>query len=321
MPEFERYSPGDPPTFPAATVNGWQDAARDFYARKGGRTASPSLTEVFDPANLVLVRNDTGAARVPFSVLKPSGVLVDPATYPHDVRRRPAFSGVAPAAATDPFLVTIDPLADGQIGRAAAAGVVVCQVNVTDATHGYAQPAAGDPTGLASASGGPAQILYKPTGTGVKTCVVLLGLAPPPGFSGIHVYQSSPTTIADNTSTNLVFNSVRYNVGNYTSLASSTGSIRVNEAGYYLIGAQWWCHLTAAGGRWVKIASSLYTEYIAGQGNTDGGTGLLETQLNASIVWKAAANESFGVTVFQNSGVSMTPSSGRVAEFWINKLG
>jgi hypothetical protein len=140
-------------------------------------------------------------------------------------------------------------------------------------------------------------------------------------FSGIHVYQSSPTTIAHNTSTNLTFDSVRYNVGNYTNNASGTGSIRVNEAGYYLIGAQWWCHLTAAGGRWVKIGSSLYTEYIAGQGNTDGGTGLLETQLNASIVWKAAANESFNVAVFQNSGVAMTPSSGRVAEFWINKLG
>jgi hypothetical protein len=257
MPEFEKYSAGDPPTFPARTVNAWQEAARDFYARKGGRVASPSLTELFEPANLVLVRNDTAAARPAYSVLKPNAVLVDPANYPHDVRRRPAFAGVAPAAADDPFLVTIDPLDVGQTGRAAAAGVVVCRVNVTDATHQYARPVAGDPTGLASAGTGPARILYKPTGTGVKTAVVQLGLAPPPTFSGARLTQTSPTAVSDPPGgADPSFDSVQFDTDGYRSLQSGVYVLKPTVAGYYLVGATWWVPLSTPGWRTAYIQTT-----------------------------------------------------------------
>jgi hypothetical protein len=49
-------------------------------------------------------------------------------------------------------------------------------VNVTDANHGYATPASGEPV-LQSAETGPIRILYKPAGTGEKTCAVLFAIA------------------------------------------------------------------------------------------------------------------------------------------------
>ena len=52
------------------------------------------------------------------------------------------------------------------------------QVNVSDEDHRYADISDAEPGYLASAEIGAAEILYKPSGTGVLWCLVRLGVKP-----------------------------------------------------------------------------------------------------------------------------------------------
>jgi hypothetical protein len=94
-----------------------------------------------------------------------------------EFKNRVALSCVTPDidAHEGRFVVLAEPLAVGAIGRAYIAGVCPVQVNVTDEAHGYASIADGDTTQLASATSGPAQILWKAAGTGSRWAVVRLG--------------------------------------------------------------------------------------------------------------------------------------------------
>lgn len=90
-------------------------------------------------------------------------------------QERPLFEIDVPAAASDFPMVCLEPiLANGGIGKVAIGGIAICTVNVTDAGHEYANPTSGDETRMTSGATGQVRILYKPSGTGNKTCVVYL---------------------------------------------------------------------------------------------------------------------------------------------------
>lgn len=176
MDPLKKAIPGDPLTFSATTLNHWGDAARAWRLRKGGNTGGQPLDgDPLAAANLVLVKwtgSDLGA----FSVLTPSGAEIEPTSQDLALaaRRQPVFTGAAPSAATDAVLITVEPILDGSIGRAAVAGVVPCRVNVSSASHGYAEPDTGTTDYLASAASGPARILWREGGTGEQWAIVLL---------------------------------------------------------------------------------------------------------------------------------------------------
>lgn len=156
------------------TVNAVLEAARRERARRND-LAGENGRDVLTPACRVLVRNDTGGTLPAFSVLALGTPIISAVDYPYDVRRDPLFPGTAPAAETDVFAITIEPLTYGDTGRAVVMGTAVCDISVSDATHTFAVPAVATTATLASAMDGPARIIWKETGTGTKRAVILLG--------------------------------------------------------------------------------------------------------------------------------------------------
>jgi hypothetical protein len=130
------------------------------------------------PNHTILCRNDSGAAVDRWGVLAITGVVIAPSGAAGAAtlswQTSPAVVGVTPPAGTvGGFVVAVEPIAAGKLGRAAAAGVVQAKVDVTDASHGFAAPQAGSTSAFASASSGPVKILWK-QGTGSGQWALLL---------------------------------------------------------------------------------------------------------------------------------------------------
>ena len=167
---------GDPLEIRAPVWNAMLDAARDRQARQHstGRTPGPDFRGV-----PVLIKNSSGTDRSQYDILGISGVVF--AATDDGFKQRIALTGVTPAAGSHEgkFAVLSEPIGDGDIGPAVVDGATICQVNITDANHEYADIANGDVAKLVSAKSGPVQIIWIESGTGVKWAVVRIGSKPP----------------------------------------------------------------------------------------------------------------------------------------------
>lgn len=125
-----------------------------------------------DPS-VALVKNTTAGDLGRFAVLALGDPIIDPAANEAEGLARPTFQGSAPTAGTGTaFGILQEPAPAGGIVRACVAGVTWARVNVTSTGHRFARPAAGNVSVLASSGVGGAPILHKPTGTGVKWCLI-----------------------------------------------------------------------------------------------------------------------------------------------------
>jgi len=121
--------------------------------------------------NIVLIRNDSGSDVDQFGVLGISGVAIDPTdseAHERSFVEQPVLTGVAPLVDehADRFVVTIEPIKDGSIGRAAVAGVFACKVQIVSASHRYATVKNADTTQLRSSTCGLVQLLWQEPDTG-----------------------------------------------------------------------------------------------------------------------------------------------------------
>lgn len=188
-----------PLAFDRRTINDALALLREYRSRRdAGNSSGGATIDPISPALLVYVRNDTSDKLPPLSVLKLGEPLIDVTedNLIHECRQRPVLPGTAPTSGSDPFAVTLDRSEPSQVVRAIFIGALVIDVNVSDAAHGFAVPAAGVTASLASATSGPAKIVHKETGTGVKRAyVILAGLSSGSGISGIDVedVDESPT--------------------------------------------------------------------------------------------------------------------------------
>lgn len=174
---FKRVTQGSALEIPAAAWNACLDAAE---AHKRGAVSLPdAVARQFRQADIVLVKNASGAAVSRFGVLGISGVIFTPSDSLAAFQNQVAFTGVTPSGDSHKgkFLVCLDPLNAGEVGRAWISGVCQCRVLVTDADHQFCEATAGDSTQLKSSKSGSARILYKPAGTGSLWCTVRLGNA------------------------------------------------------------------------------------------------------------------------------------------------
>lgn len=172
---FQKVAPNQPLQIAARTWNGLLEAGQDFARRKLGVEGAPLGGDPLNPAVRVLVRNDTGGDLAAGSILALGTPIISAADYPREVSRQPLFPGDLAAATTDAFAVTLAPIEQNDIGRAVIMGLVSCSVDVTDSTHTYATPKVGDSDKLASASTGPARILWRGSGSsGTKKALCLI---------------------------------------------------------------------------------------------------------------------------------------------------
>lgn len=173
---------------PAATWNTLLAVAKDF--RRGKPLHTPGLRGGVDAQLEVFVRNDTGAALAEFAVvgLNDAAPLVSAVDLPFEFAAGPVVGVLEPTKDTDQPAVTLEPIPDGAIGRAAIFGAVPCTVDVWDAAAAagagairpgdYLQCVPGATT-FVKAREGPARLLwYKPVSTGdhgPRRGVALLG--------------------------------------------------------------------------------------------------------------------------------------------------
>jgi hypothetical protein len=172
---LKKVKSGDPLVIPASTFNAFIDAAQAHQAQQ--RALGAEGMRDFGHAATVRVRNDSGAAVDRFGVLGIDGPVIGPDANLVEFQGRPTLKGVTPIAGAHDgkFVVLLDPIGNGRIGRACAAGLTVARIDVSDAVHGYADIDNGDASHLASASSGAAKILWKESGTGEKWALVSIG--------------------------------------------------------------------------------------------------------------------------------------------------
>ena len=162
----------------AAALNRAQEAADIVLGQRGnGLAVGPSAGP---PAYTgILAKNATTGTVNRWGVLSVAGVVFTPAgatgSATQQFQDQPVLSGGLPTGGSA-FVVAVEPIAAGKIGRVAVAGVVQAKVNITDAGHGFATAKDGDLTQLSSAASGDAQILWKESGTGAtKWAIVRFG--------------------------------------------------------------------------------------------------------------------------------------------------
>ncbi|OQB76318.1 MAG: hypothetical protein BWX88_05360 [Planctomycetes bacterium ADurb.Bin126] len=148
------------------------DAAAAEAARKS--SLGGEFMQTFRQAGIVLVKNDTDTDRDRFDVLAIGGVLIPPSTNAEEFRNRVVLDGVTPNLRdhSGRFVVLLEPILRGALGKAVVAGVCPVQVYVQNEKDEWADVKDQDPTALASGSVGGAFILWKEGGTGKKWAVV-----------------------------------------------------------------------------------------------------------------------------------------------------
>jgi hypothetical protein len=169
MDPIKKVRPGERLQIPARAWNRVLDTLGPNLGYAAGASAG-----VERASNIVLVRNDSGMNLPACAVLGISGVAISPvggtltgtdaaSARARSFFERPALTGIVPSTAdhSDKFVVTLEPIAAGAIGRAAAGGVFACKVQVNDIFHNYATVKGGDPLQLQSSACGLVQLLWR----------------------------------------------------------------------------------------------------------------------------------------------------------------
>ena len=158
---------GEPLAIPAETFNTFVDAARDFQSRTQNRQATTS-TE-FRQAGIVLVKNGCGHDLQRFEVLAIDRPLFLPDQNLWSFLDRVSVVGVTPNEDKHlgKFVVLLEPLREGMIGRAVISGVCPVRLNVQEEEHEWADIEDGETDSLKTDDAGSAFILWKePPGGG-----------------------------------------------------------------------------------------------------------------------------------------------------------
>ena len=162
MSTLSKVRSGAPLEIPAATFNTFIDAARDYRARQNVRSVDsvPGRQQ----ADVILVRNDSGAARSRFDVLGLSAPLINPVNAEAadgEWAAQVALSGVTPTADyVGRFGVLLEPVADGALGRTVIAGAAWARVRMVSEDHVYADVDAGQAAQLCSSAVGTGRLLW-----------------------------------------------------------------------------------------------------------------------------------------------------------------
>jgi len=173
---LKKVHAGDPLRIPAATFNTLIDVARDHLASRQNSARQPGMA-LPPPGVILMIRNDSGSDRDRFEVLGLDEPVFPPEDNTADISRGPAMSGIYPV---DPdhvgaFVVLLEPIAAGSVGRAMIQGAVPVQVDFADAgTNTWADISDGVTANLKAMATGSARILWRtgePGDTGIEWCI------------------------------------------------------------------------------------------------------------------------------------------------------
>jgi len=174
---FKKVRTGDPLVIPAGAYNAFIDAAEDCRHRQ--RNYLQEARAAVRQDGVVLVKNNSGADRQRFEVLGIDGPLYSPTDNPDAFKNTVVLKGIIPteAAHQGRFVVLLEPVAAGALGRAKISGVCPAQIYIVSEGHACADVENNQPARLRSCNAGAAAILWKESGTGVKWAIVRWGTA------------------------------------------------------------------------------------------------------------------------------------------------
>ena len=164
----------------ARALNRAQEAANIVLGQRPNGTAD-GPSDGPKPYTPILAKNNTTGTVRRWGVLSVAGVVFTPSgatgNATQQFQDQPVLSGGLPTGGSS-FVVAVEPIAAGKIGRVAVAGVVQAKINVVSESDTFATAKDGDLTQLSSASSGEATILWKESGTGAgKWAIVRFGAA------------------------------------------------------------------------------------------------------------------------------------------------
>ena len=161
-------APGDPLKISASDYNAAVEAGRQWMRQRrlgvGGQVDTPAINH-----GLIWIRNSTSGSLSRGAVVELSTPIVDTLTP-----RVLWLDGIVRAGFDPVCAVVLDPVSQLGIVPALMSGVCLADVDIIDADNTHARVVPGS-TQLRGDFGGYCRIVYKPTGTGVKTCVVQVG--------------------------------------------------------------------------------------------------------------------------------------------------
>ena len=193
---MRKVRPGESLQIPAKAYNAFVDAAR--YVRDLQHSIGGAPLRATHGQTIVLVKNASGSDLPRFGVLEITGVVFSPTDDADGFKSGPVLSGVAPSGnLVGNFVVAMDPIAAGELGRAVVGGLSVAYLNVIDAAHEYADTASGVTATLRTCPAGAARIIWKESGTGSKWAVVRIGNHGPAGLWG----KATALWVSDGTAT------------------------------------------------------------------------------------------------------------------------
>lgn len=154
---------GDPLRIPSGDWNKIVDATRAFYQQQAGLGATAPAAVGGRQASVVMVKNASDADQERFAVLGVDGPVILPEDNEDEFKRQVALSCVVPTEADHrgKFVILLEPLPVGAIGRACAAGVSIVRLEIVNEDDTQADVLDGDATKLTTVtSGGAAQVLW-----------------------------------------------------------------------------------------------------------------------------------------------------------------
>ena len=159
MAGLRKISVGQPLDTRASTWNAFVDAAEYVKAARtldSGRPGAPLLP------GMVYLQNDSGADRDRHNILGLSEPIITSDDNLDEFQRRLTFKGVLSIDGVPPtqMAVLVDPIDDGDIGRAMVRGVTQVPLYRHRVFHEYAVYSADNPAYLESAAMGDARILW-----------------------------------------------------------------------------------------------------------------------------------------------------------------
>ena len=183
----------------AGQVNLWNEAAR--------RVRGEAFDLGFDDAErtrnsaIIDVRNNTADDLPRFAVVALSGMGVEPTENENQSLANPFMEGTAPGNPNDreTIGILVDPLSAGTIGRAVIVGATWVKVSVStgEENYQYCKVSNGVTANMVMSSAlGPAKILWKESGTGIKNAYVLIEQALNHVIGSFSTYDWTPS-IAD----------------------------------------------------------------------------------------------------------------------------
>jgi hypothetical protein len=216
-----RIEPGQPlkTAISAAAWNRAQDAADMLMGQRPGFGAG-ALGGDGSPYTALPCKNVTASAVPRWGVLAISGLEITPSgtTGPatSQFESVPVLRGDTPATTTgDQFVIAVEPIAAGAIGRVAVDGVVQTKLEVRNAAHQSAGPK-GSTTELVTGSPG-AAVLWRESGTGAgKWALVRIGAGAGSGGGAVRLGTIAATWTKGATAT------VTQQAGDGTALSPAT---------------------------------------------------------------------------------------------------